>query len=346
MLLNLSLHLNPEITLLAGENMKNISRAAFAAFLLLTAASAIGQSTTGVQNGHSDKGTVTTSQGAPARPEATPLEPAGSGEPHTEMLDTTDSATGHDLLLEPKPLPRASMSLIGGTVRKVDVVHNRITLQPFGGGNKYQIYFDERTRILSGGRETTVMGIHPGNRVYADTQAVGAQVFARTIQVRTVSGSAQASGQVIAVEGGEVRLQDRLSGETIRFAVSDKTKVTTRSGPAPAGKLQAGSLIEVMFTPGRRAEAQSVMIYASPGEPYLFAGILTHVDLRDGLLALDNQVDGNNYELSFDPLGEKNVARLMVGTPIAVTANFDGKHYKVTSIKVTEQTANTDSSDQ
>ncbi len=71
------------------------------------------------------------------------------------MLDL--SAIEHDPLLEPKPLPRADLSLIGGIARKVDTVRNRVTVQPFGGGNKYLIYFDDRTRILSGGRETTAL---------------------------------------------------------------------------------------------------------------------------------------------------------------------------------------------
>jgi hypothetical protein len=252
------------------------------------------------------------------------------------MLDPASSPE-HDPLLEPKPLPAADLSLIGGIARKVDAVRNRITVQPFGGGNRYVVYFDERTRILSGGRETTVLAIHPGDRVYVDTQALGSQVFARTIQVRSGNNSAQASGQVIEVLGGQVRLDDRLSGETIRFAVTDRTKVESRGGPASAAELHSGSLVDVTFTPGgRRSEAQNITIHASPGESYVFAGILTDVDVRDGVLALDNQTDGNNYELYFDPLEEKNVGRLVVGAPVSVTASFDGKRYRATSIKVTE----------
>ncbi len=262
-----------------------------------------------------------------------PIEPEASGEPHTEMLDT--SAMEHDPLLEPKPLPKADLSLIGGIVRKVDTVRNRVTVQPFGGGNKYLIYFDDRTRILSGGRETTVLAIHPGERIYVDTQSLGSQVFARTIEVRRVGATAQASGRIILVQGGQVRLQDRLSGETIQFSISDRTKVDLRGAPSSPSELRAGSLIDVTFVPGpRRSDAQSITIHAMPGESYVFAGILTNVDLRDGLLALDDQVDGNNYEVYFDPLSEKNVGRLVAGAPVWVTASFDGKRYRATSIKI------------
>ncbi len=283
----------------------------------------VAQSTTGRQGMNAAQST-----NAP-----TLLEPEASGEPHTEMLDP--GAMEHDPLLEPKPLPRADLSLIGGIARKVDTVRNRVTIQPFGGGNKYLIYFDDRTRILSAGRETTALGIHPGDRIYVDTQTLGAKVFARTIEVRRVGAPAQASGRVILVLGGQVRLQDRLSGETIQFAISDKTKVDLRGAPSSTAELRAGSLIDVTFVAGgRRNDAQSITINAAPGESYVFAGILTNVDLRDGLLALDDQVDGNNYELYFDPLSEKNVGRLVAGTPVWVTASFDGKRYRATSIKI------------
>ena len=264
------------------------------------------------------------------------LEPQATGEPHTEMLDTSNEPAG-DPLLEPKPLPRAELALIGGIVRKVDVIHNRITLQPFGGGQKYEIYFDERSRILNAGREATVLAIHRGDRVYADTQALGAQVFARTLQVRPVGGVAQASGRVVEVAGGHVRLQDRLTGESLRFLITERTKVEAHGKAASPSELHPGSLIDVTFTSGgQRSEAQDIVIDATPGESYLFTGVLTFVDLRTGLLAVDNQVDGNDYELSFDPQRQRDIARLVVGAPVAVTASFDGKGYRATSIQVTE----------
>ncbi len=309
--------------------MRNL---AITAILLLSAtfSSAWGQS-----SGTKDSAVPKESGGQERQP-AVALEPAAKGEPKTEMLDTANSPE-HDPLLEPQPLPRASLSLIGGIARKVDMIHNRLTLQPFGGREKYVIAFDERTRITSGGRETTVLAIHPGDRVYADTQALGAQVFAKAIQVRTASGPAQASGQIIELLGGQVRMQDRLSGETVRFVLTDRTTVEANGAPSSRENLHTGSLVDVTYMPDARGEALSIAIHASPGESYIFAGKVTHVDLRDGVLALDNRVDGNNYELFFDPLAEKGVAQLVVGTPVSVVASFDGKRYRATSIKVTEE---------
>ncbi|PSH04514.1 MAG: hypothetical protein CXZ00_06750 [Acidobacteria bacterium] len=317
----------------------------FAAGLLIAAAFVSAQSTTGTQTLNVGAANAATSAVSPAAVTPKPLEPTSSGEPYTEMLDTANSPAAYDPLLEPRPLPHSNLSLLGGIVRKVDVMHNRITLQPFGGGSKYSIYFDERTHILSGGREATVLAIHPGQRVYADTQNSGAQVFARTIQVRTAGSSANANGQVVEVLGGQLRMLDRLSGETIRVAITDRTRVQSRRGPVAAGDLHSGSLIEVtFFSNGRPNEAQNITIYANPGESYVFAGILSYINLRDGILALDNQVDGKNYELYFDPLGQKKLALLTVGTAVSATASFDGKRYRATSIKVRESAAKSESS--
>ena len=308
------------------------------ALLLLT--STIAPATASPASAVADAAQATPTPAPAAPPTPAPLEPSGNGTPHTEMLDPSKTDS-HDPLLEPKPLPRANLSLIGGIVRKVDAVRNRITVQPFGGGNRYQIYFDERTRILTSGRETTVLSIHPGDRVYVDTQAVGAQVFAKSIQVRNLNGPASASGQIVEVLGVYVRMLDRSSGETVRFAVTDRTKIESQRGPTVAASLHTGSLIDVTFTPGgHRGEAQSITIHATPGESYVFTGILTDVNIREGVLALDNQVDGNNYELYFDPLQEKNLtSQLVAGTPVWVSANFDGKRYRATSIKIAEPSA-------
>ena len=142
------------------------------------------------------------------------------------MLDTANSSEGHDRYWSPSRCRAPISQLIGGIAGKVDTVHNRLSLKPFGGGNRYLITRMPRTRILSGGRETTVLAIHPGDRVYVDTQALGPRVFraAGRSMCAGSGGSAQASGQVVEVSDGQVRMEDRLSGQTIQLAVSDRTK--------------------------------------------------------------------------------------------------------------------------
>lgn len=320
-----------------GEAMRFV----WIAGIVLGATVAVAQSGAGKQNASDVPPTAAAQTAAQSRAAAAehfatppPLEPAATGAPHTEMLDPSKSS-GHDPLLEPKPLPRADLSLIGGIVRRVDTVRNRVTVQPFGGGSHYVIYFDERTRILSGGHEATALAIHPGDRVSVDTQALGAEVFAKTIQVRTSTNAPmQASGQIIEVLGSQVRMQDRMSSEVVRFTLTPQTQVESHGVPATSAQLHSGSLIDVTFVSGKH-EAQNIVIHATPGESYFFTGVLTNVDLRDGILALDNDVDGNNYELYFDPLEEKNVTRLVAGSSVRVNASFDGKRYRAEAITVT-----------
>jgi hypothetical protein len=271
---------------------------------------------------------------APASPVPAPVEPIATGSPHTEL---NPGGSEHDPLLDPKPLPPAKLALIGGIVRKLDTVRNRLTVLPFGGGPPAVIYFDERTRILSGGRETTMLAIHRGDRVHVDTQDLGGQIFASTIQVRSGATNVQASGQVVDVEGGQIRMRDRLSGELVRFAVDERTRIESHGSRITTAQLRPGALIEVAFTPGRGGGiAQSIIVNATPGESYVFAGILTDINIAEGVLALDNRNDGNNYELSFDPAAERNLSRLVVGADVFITARFDGRTYQATSIRLAQ----------
>ena len=75
-------------------------------------------------------------------------------------------------LLEIPPLPKSNTTLIGGFATSIDHVRNRLTVQPFGRGEKVKLFTDERTHIYRNGAETTVLGIHKGDRVYVDTITV------------------------------------------------------------------------------------------------------------------------------------------------------------------------------
>ena len=87
-----------------------------------------------------------------------------------------------DPLLDVPPLPKGKATLVGGRVGKIDPIRNRITVEPFGGGDKMKVFFDERTHIYRDGTETTQANIHKGDRVYVDTLLDGPRVFARNIR--------------------------------------------------------------------------------------------------------------------------------------------------------------------
>ena len=45
------------------------------------------------------------------------------------------------------PMPGGKVTLLGGTIQKVDHIRDRLTLQVFGG-NRTAVLFDERTRVF------------------------------------------------------------------------------------------------------------------------------------------------------------------------------------------------------
>jgi hypothetical protein len=273
---------------------------------------------------------------APGRTDPVPQE---SKKPTTEILPEGKALPSADPLMEPGELPKGHVTLVGGTATKVDRLRNRVTLQPFGGGKKMTVRFDERSHIYRDGRETTVTGIKQGDRVYADTMLVGPVIFARNIRVLTMSGPAEARGQVTRYDARSrrVTLVDDLTRQPVEFTISPATSFKGQgNAQASAQDIQPGSLIDVQFSPGhgRTGEAHEIAVLARPGADYVFAGRVTNLDLRSGTLSVDNQTDSKNYDLHFDPSRMDLRDQLRVGVEVTVRAKYDGRSYRASDITV------------
>src|SRR5271165_1120133 len=138
----------------------------------------------------------------PDMPAATGSATNTSVAPSGAVNSTGNNATAaednpYDPLLEPPPLPKGKPTLIGGMATSVDHVRNHLTVQPFGKGAKVKVFVDERSHIYRNGVETTVLGIHKGDRVYVDTMLDRDKVFAKNVRVITETGLAEVRGQVI-----------------------------------------------------------------------------------------------------------------------------------------------------
>jgi hypothetical protein len=266
-------------------------------------------------------------------PQASPDSTKPQPTPHTKLLPQANGAE-YDPLLQPPPLPEKTLSLIGGVARKVDPVRSRLTLEPFGGGTPMRVYFDERTHFYRDGRETTMLTVHQGDRIYVDTMQLGANVFARSVRVMTSSGSARASGKIVSVEGQRIVLNDRLSGETVSFVVSPQTRVTSAPGLTNAA-LVPGALAQVEFLPGGKgSEAKSIQVDAIPGTSFTFQGRVTYVNIRDGIMAVENQGDGRNYELRFNPDQVAGREGLTIGAQVQAKASYNGQAFDVQNMQI------------
>jgi hypothetical protein len=264
-------------------------------------------------------------------------DPASHELPRTEIVP--ESAAVPDPILDPGPLPDKPMSLIGGSVKKVDAIRNRVLIQPFGGGPEAAILFDDRSHIYRNGAATTVLGIHRGDRVYVDTMTLEHKVFARTIRVETATGPVEAHGQVVHFNASnhEVQMRESLTSQVVSFSISERTALHKKNGVATTADFVPGALIEAVFAPGRKGGiANDVNILAVPGSSYVLVGRITNVDVRRGLLAVENESDQRNYELRYNAAQVPGHDRLRVGAKVTAQANFDGKSYLVDSISILE----------
>ena len=246
----------------------------------------------------------------------------------------------NDPLFGVPPMPKGNVSLVGGTVAKIDRVRDKLTVNVFGKAGKMDVSWDERTHIFRDGTETTERGIQKGDRVYVDTMRDGHKVFARNIRIVTNLQPADARGQLLSFDprSGMMVVHDDLSGQPVRFRVSDKTAVKGREGAGSVGDLVAGALIAVRFAPGKeyRGVAREVSILAKPGNTFLFAGKITHLDMRSGVLSLANRTDNRTYDIFFDT-GLPVAENLQVGSDITVNAAFNGRGYRAREITVNQQ---------
>ncbi len=220
--------------------------------------------------------------------------------PNTTSAANDNDDNPYDPILEPPPLPKGKPTLIGGFASSVDQVRYRLTIAPFGGGPKIRLRMDERTHIFRDGTETTVLAIHKGDRVYADTMLDGSKVFAKNVRVVTEPGIAEVRGQVVATDAqkGTVRVQDQLSARPVTFSVSGATKYSSFKGNANSADVQPGALVDVQFATGRASHdvAQEIIVLAKPGDDYIFSGVVTNLDMRSSTLALENRSDQETYE--------------------------------------------------
>jgi hypothetical protein len=266
------------------------------------------------------------------------IPPASGSATATTSTNVDSEDNPYDPLLEPPPLPKGKTTLIGGIATSVDHVRNRLTVQPFGKGTKVKVFIDERSHIYRNGTETTILGIHKGDRVYVDTMlASNDRIFARNVRVLTESGLAEVRGQVVSTnpERGTINVRDQLSAKPVSFTVNGATKYSSTKGSATAADVQPGSLIDVQFSPRHdQTVAQAVKVLAKPGDNYIFSGMVTDLNMRTNSFFLDNKSDEESYEVHFSRDAVTDLSALRVGAEVTARTVFDGKQYTASNVRV------------
>src|SRR5215472_3455534 len=242
----------------------------------------------------------------------------------------------YDPLLDLPPLPQRTLTLMGGTVGKVDPIRNRLQLRDFGGG-KTNIVFDLRTKILRNGMPATVKDIQPGHRVYVDTMLKGDQIFAKTIRLETSTDQGDARGQVVTVDAGRgmLVLREEVAPKPFQFRLTPQTAIMIKGRRANASEVLPGALVRINFAAGANGSlVREIHVLASPGEIFTFVGKITFLDLRLKRLAIANQSDHETYDIALDRVGPGQVRGLRVGSATLVKTVFDGTTYQAQSVEI------------
>lgn len=244
--------------------------------------------------------------------------------------------TGAGPNLDLPTLPAGKATVLGGTIRSVDHLRDRMILQIYGGGRTVVI-FDARTRVYRDGKAASLDDLKNGDRIYADTVLDGTKIFARKISLATLPASiGRADGQVVSFEPttGQLTLRDSLSLAPLRLNVTAGTVILREDRPASPAELRPGALVAAVFLPGSEGHitVRQISILASPGTEFTFAGRVEHLDLHRGLLVLLDPRDNKSYEMHIDPSLRSLPRQLREGSDVTVAAGFDGRRYAAKSI--------------
>jgi len=262
--------------------------------------------------------------------------PVQADKNNKNAIDSSEIMDRDDPMFGVPKMPKGKVSLIGGVVESTDPIRQRLTLRVFGNNKKMELGYDERSHIFRDGVEASYKAVQRGDRVYVDSMLDGPKLFARNIRVVTTLRPADARGQILNynARSGIMTVRDDLSSAPVTFRVTKDTQVKG-SGSESAIDLVPGSLVTVHFSSDHRQRdtAQEVTVLAMPGALFTFAGKVRHLDVKTGVMAIENTTDNRTYELHFDPdtVGDD----IMVGSDVEVSAEFQGQRYKAKSIKLT-----------
>lgn len=256
-----------------------------------------------------------------------------------ELISETPNPAGFaapvNLAPDLPPVPRGKTTVIGGAIRNVDHLRDELTLNIYGG-HPMRVFFDERTKIYVNGQPAALSDLHPGERVSVETQLDGEDIFARSIHSLTQSLDGQCHGQVLAFDRakGELLIRDGLAPQPIRVEVPAHINIAGEGQQAASPTaLAPGALVAVTFRSdgNGHAIANQISVLASPGSAFVFTGVVTYLDVHDGVLALLDPLNQKRYEISFDPQSPVR-SGLREGLNVTVNASFDGSRYSARTI--------------
>lgn len=245
------------------------------------------------------------------------------------------------------PQPKGKTTLLGGKIRTIDHVRDRMVLDIFGGGHM-TVLFDERTHVFRADDKGSLDDLKEGSRAYVDTTLDGKDVFARNIRVMSTAPTGQGNGQVVDYDASrrELLVRDMLSPRPVKMHLAAGATITRGDQPATPADLQPGTLVTIAFAAGGEQKSDShrsdgrqplvsqVSILASPGTMFSFSGRVSFLDLHRGLVVIVDPRDNRSYEVYLDANNRDLASKIQEGADIMIEARFNGTHYEARSVTV------------
>jgi predicted RNA-binding protein len=268
-------------------------------------------------------------QAAPAQAAAPAPEPAQEAPPPTQR--SLENIPG-------LPQPSGKISVVGGTVRRIDLVHDQIILRVPGGRRDAKIAFDTRTVVLNSNHPGDFKLVRPGVAVSIDTMTDRDGLFAKTIRVNDAVSPRELRGQVVSYDASRQRItvRNELDSSQMQVSLAARTTFLQNGQESKTAPIRAGDLVRITLTDaqGPRNTADQIEILAEPGHFYTFAGSLLSIDLRTHTIAITNKDDATMHEISIDQVDAETVRKLQEGAEVEVNARFDGTRYSARTVKI------------
>ena len=257
----------------------------------------------------------------------------GASTPSTTAPSPAAKRENRDPLLDLPELPKAKVTLVGGTVKSLDEIMNKMIIVPFGSKQKIQVAFDTRTDFFQDGKPISYKSIREGQRVYLDTMLNGSTVFAKKIWIQSAADSGVGRGQILAYDASRQTLtvRDELSSEAVKLHMGSNTVLKKGQENATTADLVPGTLVSMSFGPQR--ELRELDLLAKPGATFVFAGRITYLDMSRKLIAIDNRTDNKKYDVSVEAIAPSVLRQLREGQVVNVSAVFDGSQYSARNVE-------------
>jgi len=245
------------------------------------------------------------------------------------------AASSGDLAAIPA-LPAGKSTILGGSIRGVDPVLDRFTLN-IVGEKPLRILFDERTQLFLDGKKISLRDLRPAEHASVQTTLDGTSVFAISIHILSQLQQGAYTGEVASYNPGTGDL-DLVTGEgsdSIRVHVSADTTFARKgqgsftSTPASIADLQRGSLVAIQFAPdGKgRGAATEITFLATPGSQFVFSGSVISLDMQAGKMVILDPRNNQTYQIAFESGSIPLLQNLHPGQQVRVATQYNGTQY-------------------